>query len=768
MLRLTKCLILFILLLPTVLFAGAHNGKAKEKFEEVILDVRVNAQKITKNMILLRKENTLWMSEQDLAYWRINQPADAQVFNYAGTKYYKISAFSDIKTDLNQEAGTLALDLPPSYFQANQLTTATPNVVPHLAPNGGYLNYDFFAQGGQNNTNIDTTLDFGLFNRYGVGNASFLGRNIDNNGQIIRLDTTWTVDKPFNLASLRLGDGISRGGTWGRPIRFGGIQWSTNFATQPEFITTPLLNFSSFATLPSTLDLFINNVQTYQQQLAPGAFSINNLPLVSGAGDARLVVRDIFGREQVIIQPYYVSRSLLREGLSDYSYEVGKERLNYTVQSGKYDRLSASGTHRYGFTNAFTGEVHADAQEDRRSLGVTGVYRLGYFGVVDASVAASDGDKGAGQLAVLGFERQANRFSFGGRSQVTSRDFSYQGMQMNDSAPAILNSAFAGVNLQQYGAVNINYIRQKFRTNTDVEIVSTNYNKNLSRDWFVNVNAFKSLQDNNYNVGLNLVYVIADRTSASLTTNNSNNDDQTLLQVQRNLPIGEGVGYRVLSEVQANKRLEAGLSYQNNIGTYVVEASKVADTTFYRGSISGSVARLGGENYFSRRLGESFAVVDVAGYKDVRVYSQNQLVGTSNAKGRLLVPGLRPYQRNQIAIEPSDLPLEASIDTYKLEAIPYFNSADYVKFVINSERSATLTIVDAQGKAIPAGAEVQFADQPNQFGTYPIAAEGEVYMRGFKARSHLIVTWLDNRCEFDVDYPETQEVTPNLGTFTCQ
>lgn len=753
-------------------FAGAKiaSPAKKNRFEEVILEVSVNQQATTKNMILLLSENdVLWMSAEDLSFWRVIPPKNADYHHQEGVKFYKLTKFSGVKTTLDAEKGSLAIDFPVSYFQQVSLMAEPKSVLPNPAPNGGFINYEFFATDGNNTqTNVDTTLDLGVFNKYGTGNLSVLGRNINENGKYVRLETTWTVDKPFNMASLRIGDGISRGGMWGRPIRFGGIQWSTNFATQPEYITTPLLNISANAALPSTLDLFINNVQTYQQQLAPGAFSINNLPLVSGAGDARLIVRDILGREQVIVQPYYVSRTLLREGLSDYSYEIGAERINYTLRSNDYDRLSASATHRYGFSNRFTGEVHADAQEGRASAGVTGVYRIGYFGVLDASVATSNSERGNGSLGVLGFERQANQLSFGARTQIASRDFSYQGMQAQDQVPVSLTNAFVGFNLQNLGSLSVNYLNQNYRDQTDAEIVSVNYNKNISRDWFFNANAFTSLKDNNYNLGFNLVYVLGNRTSASFTANKTQGQDQALLQVQKSLPIGTGFGFRTLAEVQGNNRFEAGLSYQNDYGTYTVEASKIDNARQYRGSIAGSIARVEGENYFARRLGESFAIVEVPGYKNINVYSQNQLVGTTNQTGKVLVPSLRAYQRNQISIDPKDLPIEAEVEEYRLEAVPYFRSADYVKFAINSDRSATLTITLADGTAVPAGAEVRFADSSNQTASFPVGAAGLTYLRGFKVHSHLIAKWQGGKCEFDVDYMDTNEITPDLGSFVCR
>jgi outer membrane usher protein len=50
----------------------------------------------------------------------------------------------------------------------------------------------------------------------------------------IRLDTTWTLDLPDRLSTLRVGDAISTAGAWGQSMRFGGVQFGTNFATQPS------------------------------------------------------------------------------------------------------------------------------------------------------------------------------------------------------------------------------------------------------------------------------------------------------------------------------------------------------------------------------------------------------------------------------------------------------------------------------------------------------------------------------------------------------
>src|SRR5204862_86830 len=96
------------------------------------------------------------------------------------------------------------------------------------------------------------------FNEYGVFTSSLLAPQLGSPRDWVRLDSTFAVDYPEKLTSLRLGDTLSRPGTWGRPIRLGGLQYGTNFNVQPGFIRQPVLEAAGSATLPSTVDLFVN------------------------------------------------------------------------------------------------------------------------------------------------------------------------------------------------------------------------------------------------------------------------------------------------------------------------------------------------------------------------------------------------------------------------------------------------------------------------------------------------------------------------------
>ena len=206
-------------------------------------------------------------------------------------------------------------------------------------------------------------------------------------------------------------------------MRFGGLQFGTNFQLQPNLITYPLQPFSGAAVVPSTVDVFVNGSRIASQPVPPGPFTVNDVPLVSGAGDVQLVVRDAFGQQQVITQPFYASRRLLRGGLDEFQFSVGATRENYGLSSFDYGSPLASGYWRRGFSDRLTVEARFEADDDVRAAGATADFSAGLLGIFTAGAAISSGQAGSGQLWIAGYEYQGRGFNFGARSSWASRSF---------------------------------------------------------------------------------------------------------------------------------------------------------------------------------------------------------------------------------------------------------------------------------------------------------------------------------------------------------
>jgi len=161
-------------------------------------------------------------------------------------------------------------------------------------------------------------------------------------------------------------------------------------------------------------------------------------------------------------------------------------------------------------------------------------------------------------------------------------------------------------------------------------------------------------------------------------------------------------------------------------------------------------------------------VVQVPDYSGVGIYADNQLVASTDADGNALLPRIRPYQKNQVRIEQADLPLDTQIEAVQLDAVPYFRSGLLLRFPVKRSRGALLTVVLESGEPLPAGALAEIikdSDEENE--VFPIGLRGELYLTGLGASNRLRVTWLEQRCEFILPYPESTDPLPNLGTYTC-
>ena len=750
----------------TVLAADApQQDVTAAVLEEVWLAVSINGEDRADSALLLRQKNgRLLVRAEDLRHWRIRTPDTAPLL-HTGESYYPLDALPGVSYQVNESRQSIALNAPAGLFDGTVLRNATGLTVPSLPPVGGFLNYDLFADHSVGLTRGSGLLETGAFGRWGAGISSFLARDVGGNGaRYIRLDTTWTQDRPADLATLRLGDAVSRAGAWGRPVRFGGVQWATNFATQPGFVTFPLPALSGEAVLPSTVDLYVNDALRLRRDVPSGPFSIPDLPVVTGQGEARLVVRDLLGRERIITQPYYATPRLLQKGLHDYSYEVGAARRNYGVASSDYGRVFAIGTHRLGFSEQFTGEAHGELLADQRTAGLGGAYLWSGLGLFSGSVAASHGDRGAGALLGAAFERQSRAISVGANTQLATEKFTQVGLQPGELSPSQISQAFASLSAKSSGSFGVNYVHQAYRDRDDVKLVSANYSVSLGKVG-VGVSLIRFLNGDERTVaGLTLTLPLDDRTTASINATAQPGNQQALLQVQRNLPAGTGVGYRLLAGAGDSDRREAGVSAQNDVGTYIVEASHSGGETGYRASASGGVAVVGGRAFLSRRITDSFAVVQLPDYPNVRVYADNQLVARTGEDGSALLPRLRPYEKNFISIEQADLPLDAQVDGVQVDAIPYFRSGMVLKFPVKRSRGGLLTVLLDNTEPLPSGAVAQIVGENEEFA---VGMKGEIYLTGLQEMNRLRITWRGQSCELSVPFPETTDPLPHLGTYTC-
>ncbi len=749
---------------------------AEMTYELGFYEIRVNGQDAGVGQILHSDAAGYLVTAEDLDHWGLIQ-INAAPFSYNGAKYYPLNVLKGYKPTFDSAKQELALEFDPAAFKPTAFTTQAESNMLSAAESGSYFNYDLYGMSGSspmlNQTQLNGQFEVGVFNGLGAGFSSFSGQNLYTNSndinvraRYVRLDSNWIRDFPEDRFSLKFGDNTGRNGVWGRPVKFGGVQFGTNFATQPGFVTLPLPVFKGEAALPSTTDIYINGVNRSSQTVSPGPFQISNVPMITGAGEAKMVVRDMMGREQVIVQPFYVTPSMLRPGVEDYTVELGFIRQNYGIDQFSYGRPMAVGTQRKGFSDKLTVEGRVEVLSNQQTAGLAATYIPPFPVAITAATALSNSARGSGDYLLLGIDHQAlGGMNFGLRSQFYSNNFTQIGAGLQGQSKQITASMGLPTKMGSFG---LSYIYARSAAQLRNESISTSYSTMLGKRISLSASLYTALSGApNQMLNVFLAFPMSDGIFSSGNFSQQQGKLTGSFMVQKSPPVGIGPQWGYRSQVGGGQgQNEAiGITLRTDYGEYVVDAGRMPGQTSYRMSASGSVEYKDGNLYLSRRLYDSYAVAQVPGYPDVPVYVNGQLIALTDKQGYAILPGLASFQKNKIRIDTNDLPFEAQIEKTEYEVVPHYHSGVSLKFSVSLSIGALVKLVNEKGELIPNGAVVAVEGVPEEF---LVALQGEVYLTGIAKKNRMKVTWNGNSCDIAVDLPENPGPLPHIGPLVCK
>jgi outer membrane usher protein len=262
-------------------------------------------------------------------------------------------------------------------------------------------------------------------------------------------------------------------------------------------------------------------------------------------------------------------------------------------------------------------------------------------------------------------------------------------------------------------------------------------------------------------VGMNYTCPIGSRSSAALDVQKQGSSTQETAQFQQNAPYGSGLGYRLLAGYGPGDRGEADMTDNTDTTSYYVAVANTGAANAYQANATGSIALLDDEMHFIRQIPDSFGVVRVPGFSGVRVYEDNQLVGTTDARGDAFVPNLRSYQANDIQIEQADLPLDVDVSSTSMTAIPYRHAGLVLTFPVKLLDNASYALMQDNGAFVPAGSQAVYEGN-----TYPVGFNGLVYLPALKPSEPLNVSWPTGHCVTDLS-KESHEKTQDVPRLEC-
>ena len=709
---------------------------------------------------------------------RLAPPLQARRLN-DGRQGYALEDVPGAAYRLNRQSLSLEINAPATAFVGSTLELQDMPAGPTARPQPGVLlNYDLSVQRGAGGGPLTggVALEAVAFSRLGNFVGSALVRNDGTQRTAERLDTFWRYDMPQRLETLVVGDTQGTGGGWSRPARYGGFRWSRDFAMRPGFATMPPLSLTGQAALPSTVELLVNNARRMSQPIQPGPFELSSVPVVTGTGVLNLVVRDLLGRETVIQQRYYASPRLLAPGLSDFSLEAGWLRTGYG-QDSHYGNVFGAATWRQGLSSSLTGEARVELQASRRAAGMEVAGLLGDWAVARMALAASSGSTSGvsehGRLWQLGIERNTPQGGGALQYERASQGFAPFGEAIGPTAASqrARERWLAGVGGVLWGPVigGLSYASQMRWDGERVKTADLSFSLPLWQRASLNLSLNKRLDgDGTWRANLSVNLPLDDGLITSSRVEIIRGSRMTAaVSAARNPLAGPGLGWRVEGSSQESQRARGGLQYNTSLAEFAAEAaSDDKGQVAVRAEARGTLGLVAGLPFASRPVGQgSFAVVEVEGLAGIPIKRSHQVVAETDSRGLAFVPGLLPWQKNQIEIDPVDLPLDTQVGAVVQQITPYASSGSVVKFAVRRTRQALVVLVQPDGQPVPVGAKVRLLPNGPRF---LAGRRGEVWLTDLAAQHQPVqVNWPGGGCDLEITLPASNGMPAKIGPLAC-
>jgi outer membrane usher protein len=697
------------------------------------------------------------------------------------------------KFKYDEPAQSISFDLTDNQRVARTFDAmASAAQIPVTTDWGSVLNYTLFGSetSGLNPrqatfSGASASLDARVFTPYGaLTQTGIVGTTTTRDMTMLRLETSFAYSHPDTLVSYRAGDSLSGALAWTRSIRFGGIQAQRNFAMRSDLITAPLPSFSGSAAVPSTLDVYLNNSKTYTQEVPPGPFQVNNLPLISG-GEARLVLRDATGREVETTLPFYTSPQMLREDLTYFSIETGYPRIHYGTESNDYvAKEFASMSVRHGLYDWLTVEGHAEEVAGMYNGGAGILTRTGNFGILSAAASGSWYQGQGGLQTYLSFETKVWGVSLSASSTRTFMSYNDVAsvtapvinaltafnipVSTGSSPPKAIDRITAGFRLPDYSTLGLSFVHLQPASGAASNLLSAAWSRAAFAQSQVFVTAFADVSNRrNYGAFAGISIPIGAATSITSGATSSKSGTSFTTDASRPLASQPGsYGWRVRDSEGAVVDRSAAVSYRSSVAT-IQAGVEQSQGSVVRGEaqVDGAVATMGGGVFVSNRIDDSFAVVD-AGTPGVPVLYENRPVGETNSSGKLLVPNLRAYGKNTISIDPKGLGVNDEIETTEEVVAPADRSGVLVSFKTKTNvQAAVVILVGANGRPLAVGSKGKRDGGGDA--DFVVGYDGRAFVKDLKGANSVTVSLEKGECHASFDYAAVSDRQVMIGPVSC-
>ena len=678
---------------------AAPGVEVSPPLDAIIVTVNVNGVPRGTAPVLRDQKGRFFIPVADFRSWGLAVPGGA-AFRLQGIEHVDLGRVTELQARFDEKRVALEITVAAEKLPRNtiDLRWRYPDALRPTQPSA-FFNYALSVTGDESFGSSRTLVTTEAGGRMGDTLLYSSGTYTDQAGDrgYTRLQTNLTYDQRDSLQRLIAGDFFTPVRELSASFPMGGLSFTKYYPMDPYFIQYPTLNLNTTAALPSQVEVRIDGNVMARQQVQPGPIDIVNITGYTGARNVQVVVRDAFGREQVIQQPFYFTDFALKQGLHDYSYNLGFVRENYGVESDDYDKPAFTGFHRYGFTDKLTLGLRGEAREGMVNAGPIATVLLPGAGIIGAGVSVSDGEGSTGYAGSLFYSFIAPRYSV----SVNARHFGDDYRLLPSGAPSqTRNFASASVaytpaglgtistsytlteprGLESLHAWNVGYNMSLFGGRG---ILTLGYTKNwgLIDDWIGSV-VFRYLFDRDY--------------SAVASAAQAGDSKSQALSFEKTVPVGEGFGFsvgpgRIESSAGTSTLSNAYAQYNGRYATLQGRYQGSSNDRVTRGlaevSVASGIGYVQDRFFVSRPLTDSFAVVKVGDVPDVPVRANGQLMGTTDERGEVVVSPMLSFYDNFLGFEQRAVPLDYVFTSSRLVVSPAFRSGSFLAFDVKKNRA---------------------------------------------------------------------------------
>lgn len=618
---------------------------------------------------------------------------------------------------------------------------------------------------------LRSTLTYTRFQREGGGNRA---ENIQTN---TRFSNTYLSHDIRELRStLFVGENYT-GSDIFDSVSFRGLKLSSNEQMLPNQLRgySPAIN--GVANSNARVTVRQNGNVVHETYVAPGPFSINDIPPSGLSGNYDVTVTEADGTIRRFVVPYSSLPLMLRAG--GWKYEVAAGR--YDGERAQHGHLGdfMQGTAVYGLPNDITVYGGIVAANNYQALNSGVGISLRYFGALSADITQSwarfDGEPTkSGQSYRLRYSKSL--LSFGTSVDLTALRYSTQhyynfsefnthGYQRSEGVESSIlqrrRSSFQTRLSQQmgdWGSLHFRASRDVYwggkRSLTGLSLGYSNSVKGVNYSIHYNIDRLKNTEGNwpeNRQVALNLSIPFSifgySRELQSMHASASvihDNTGRTQYQsgLSGNLLKGK-VSYSVLQswgnqDQISNSTLNVG--YQGSKASISGGYSYSRNTQSINMNVSGGVLVHSQGVTLSRGMGESVALISAPGAAGVGVNGGSVV---TDGRGYAVVPYLSNYMRNSISLDPSTLAEGVDLIQTNINVYPTNGSVVKANFTTRIGYQVLMTLKHGNGK-VPFGAIAALVNSVDDGENGSIVGDGgQVYLTGLPEMGTLLVKWGD-------------------------